>query len=315
MPARTASDDDVATWQDNGWVLVEGLVPTDEIDAAVADLSEIFPSAEAYHADPDGERERWLGHPPERPPGYVWPEEGPGFRPDQHRWQAQFPFPGSGALNRLVAHPAVSDFAEHRLQSTDIRLYQIHLSAKYTGETNYEQPMHTDRNHCGCPPRSTPPWWYVETFLYLSDVDEGNAATHLLPARPPAIATGMYGASCRRAIPSCTQPRSPRRASAVRCSRTAPTFSTAASTSRRPDAARFLMALAFKPRTKTGSATRHISRSPHRRVGSRSPRDAPRASSSCSASRRPDTRSGTRRCSTRRPCATRISTSGRGVDR
>lgn len=176
-----ARDDEVAAWHDNGWVLIEGLVPADEIDAGVADLDEIFPSAEAYHADPAGERERWLGHPLERPEAYVWPEKGPGFRPEQHRWQAQFPFPGSGALNRLCVHPAIVDFAERALQSIDLRIYQVHLSAKYAGETNYEQPMHTDRNHSWLPARNVPPWWHLETFLYLSDVGEGNAPTHLVP--------------------------------------------------------------------------------------------------------------------------------------
>jgi hypothetical protein len=175
-----ARDDQVATRHDEGWVLLEGLVPTQDIDAVTADLRGIFPTSEAYHADPDGERERWLGTPPERPDGFVWPETGPGFRPDQHIWQAQFPFPGSGALNRLCVHPNVVDFAERALQSIDIRLYQIHLSAKYAGETNYEQPMHTDRNHSWLPAISSPQYRNLETFLYLSDVNEGNAPTHLV---------------------------------------------------------------------------------------------------------------------------------------
>jgi hypothetical protein len=176
-----AGDDQVAAWQTEGWVLIEGLVPTAEIDAAGADLREMFPSAEEYHADPAGARERWLGHPAERPEAYTWPETGPGFRPEQHRWQAFFPFPGSGALNRLCVHPAIVDFAERALQSKDLRLYQAHASAKYAGETNYEQPMHTDRNHSWLPARNVAPWWHLETFLYLSDVNEGNAPTHLVP--------------------------------------------------------------------------------------------------------------------------------------
>ena len=40
--------------------------------------------------------------------------------------------------------------------------------------------MHTDRNHSWLPPRSVPPWWHVESFLYLSDVDAGSAPTHLV---------------------------------------------------------------------------------------------------------------------------------------
>ena len=181
MRANRAHDDQVAAWHEQGWVLIEDLVPTADVDAAAADLRYLFPTGAQYHADPDGERERWLGRPATRPEYYTWPADGPGFRPEQHRWQGHFPFPGTGTLNRLCVHPAVVDFAERALQSSDLRLYQVHASAKYGGETNYEQPMHTDRNHSWLPAQHGPPWWHLETFLYLSDVDPGNAPTHLVP--------------------------------------------------------------------------------------------------------------------------------------
>ena len=66
MCARLARDDEVDTWQEHGWVVVEGLVGTDEIDAAAVDLDKMFPTPEAFHADPDGETEQWLGRPPTR---------------------------------------------------------------------------------------------------------------------------------------------------------------------------------------------------------------------------------------------------------
>jgi hypothetical protein len=56
-------------------------------------------------------------------------------------------------------------------------------AAKYAGLTNYEQPMHTDRNHSWLPPRSESPWRHTESFLYLSDVTEGTAPTHLVSVR------------------------------------------------------------------------------------------------------------------------------------
>jgi hypothetical protein len=183
MGGRLAGDLEVDAWHEDGWVLVDGLVGTDEIDEAVADLGEVFPTAAHYHADPDGETQRWLGQPPVPRAGFTWPKEGPGFRPEQHRWSAPFPFPGQGLLNRLCVHPAIVDFAERALQTTDVRLYQAQLTAKYTGVTNYEQPMHADRNHSWLPARAEPPWWHVETFLYLSDVDEATAPTHLVARR------------------------------------------------------------------------------------------------------------------------------------
>lgn len=183
MAGRRAGDDEVRTWQDDGWVLLDGLIPTDEIDIAGADLEQLFPRPEDYFADPEAVTEKWLGRPPPPEEWFTWPPDGPGFRPEQHRWRAEFPFGGSGALNRLCVHPAIVDFARRALQETDIRLYQAGISAKYAGTTNYEQPMHTDRNHSWLPPRAEPPWWHLETFLYLSDVDDGNAPTHLVSVR------------------------------------------------------------------------------------------------------------------------------------
>jgi hypothetical protein len=179
MSARLATDDEVRTWREDGWVLLAGLIGTDEIDAAAKDLEDIVPSADAFHADPDGETARWLGVPANRPAAYVWPTEGPGFRPEQGTWRGQFPFPGTGALNRLCQHPSIVDFARRALSERDIRIYQTGLTAKYHGVTNYEQPMHTDRNHSWLPPVGRAPWWNLQTFIYLSDQDEG-CATHIV---------------------------------------------------------------------------------------------------------------------------------------
>jgi hypothetical protein len=183
MSSRLARDDEVTRWQEDGWVLLEGLVDPAEIDRAAAELGGIFPTREEYHADPDGVRERWLGHPVEPPEMFVWPDEGPGFRPEQHKWTQGFPFPGEGALNRLVVHASLVDFAERALDTTDLRIYQTMLTAKYQGQANYEQPMHLDRNHSWVPGLGVAPWWHIEGFLYLSDVDEGSAPTHLVSVR------------------------------------------------------------------------------------------------------------------------------------
>ncbi|HEY7439018.1 MAG TPA: hypothetical protein VIC35_06435 [Acidimicrobiia bacterium] len=180
MPTRLATEEEIDTWHREGWVLIEGLVDTEEIDEAAADLRKIFPSSEEYHADPDAARTRWIGQPPPLRDVFVWPDEGPGFRPEQHRWRGEFPFPGSGALNRMTVHPSIVDTAERLLRTTELRIYQTGVGAKYTGETNYEQPMHTDRNHSWLPPRMEEPWWHLESFLYLCDVTPGLAPTHLV---------------------------------------------------------------------------------------------------------------------------------------
>jgi hypothetical protein len=80
-------------------------------------------------------------------------------------------------------HPSVVDFAGRALGEPDIRLYQIHASAKYSGLTNYEQPMHTDQNHSWLPAIGRPPWWNLEGFLYMTDVTESANPTRLVSVR------------------------------------------------------------------------------------------------------------------------------------
>jgi hypothetical protein len=180
MPSREATTDEVETWRREGWVLLDGLIGTEEIDKAAEDLHRLFPTAEEYHADPDAVTRRWKGEFSDAEESFVWPEDGPGFRPGQHRWMAGFPFGGSGVLDRLCVHASLVDFAERALGSTDLRLYQAHASAKYSGLVNYEQPMHVDRNHSWLPAGHQEPWWNLEGFLYLSDVLESDNPTRLV---------------------------------------------------------------------------------------------------------------------------------------
>src|SRR5579862_8674361 len=124
MDGRSATDEEVTTWQRDGWVVLDQLIDADVIDAAAADLWSVFPKPEKYHDDPGrfvpaGKETATLRY------GYPeMPEHGPWFRPEQHRWGREFPFLGSGALNRLYVHPALVDFAERALETRDLRLYQ-----------------------------------------------------------------------------------------------------------------------------------------------------------------------------------------------
>ena len=201
MTSRLATDAEVTTWREEGWVLLEGLVGTEEIDALTEDLRAVFPSAEEHQADPEGVYKRWKGRPKQPEEAFVWPDEGPGFRPAQQRWMAAFPFPGSGAFNRICVHPSIVDFAERALDNDDLRLYQAHASAKYAGVTNYEQPMHLDRNHSWLPPASESPWWNLEGFLYLTDVTEDDNPTRLVSVRETDHIDNPYGVLMPRGNP------------------------------------------------------------------------------------------------------------------
>ncbi len=180
MTPRLATDTEVDTWKERGWVLLEGLVGTEEIDAASGDIHQLFPTPEEYHTDPEGTIRTWKGSLRHAEEDRLWPEHGPGFRADQHIWVTEFPFPGEGTLNRLCVHPSIVDFAERALGTPDVRIYQTHGTASYSGLTDYEQPMHMDRNHSWLPPGNEAPWWNLEGFLFLSDVTDADNPTRVV---------------------------------------------------------------------------------------------------------------------------------------
>ena len=313
MGSRRATDAEVERWRDEGWVLLEGLVDEADVDAALDDLRIVFPSPEAYHADPEGVTRRWKGSPVTPEEDYVWPPEGPGFRPEQQRWMAAFPFAGSGSLNRLCVHPSIVDFAERALETPDIRLYQAHANAKYSGLTNYEQPMHTDRNHSWLPAVGRGPWWNLEGFCYLSDVTGSENPTRLVSVADSANVTTKYPVILPAMDPELYAAE---RAAPDGGARTWPTDRTS-STGGHPSVHRARPAsCSHWPSNgpgRTGSVTTRRSPGRPARSGPPSPSTPRHASSSCSASRLPDTRSGARSSSPRRPAATRLSISVRGT--
>jgi hypothetical protein len=87
VTSRLATDAEVTTWREEGWVLLEGLVGTEVIDALVDDLGHIFPSAEEHQADPEGVHEQWRGR-PKQPEGVSsGPTRGPAsVRPSSVGW-------------------------------------------------------------------------------------------------------------------------------------------------------------------------------------------------------------------------------------
>src|SRR3954453_1949950 len=129
--SRLATDAELEQWRTEGWVVLEGLVGTDEIDAAGSDLWELYPTPEEYYGDPDSAKVQVFhsGSPMLR-------KVESHSRADQFLGMRQFPFPGSGALNRLAVHPMIVDFMERALATTDVRLYQLQTWAKYAGVTN-----------------------------------------------------------------------------------------------------------------------------------------------------------------------------------
>jgi hypothetical protein len=159
-----ATPEQLRSWNEDGWCVLERAVPPDRLAPAQVALSKLFPSAEEMSSPgPDGEHERW------RTWDAAWPE---------------FPF-RSRSLNGLVVSDVMIDLAEELLGTDDVRLYLAIVSAKYAGQpSGYNQLLHTDfPNHTLTVPRPEAGYHQMETFVYLNDVGPENGATHFVSRR------------------------------------------------------------------------------------------------------------------------------------
>jgi hypothetical protein len=161
----------------HGWVLIERLLSTAEIDAALPGLFELYPTPEAFHggaADPRSDAFRQGGS------ARANQGDDPRFRPLQFAGLKEFPF-ADQTLNLLALHPAIIAVAQALLRTGDVRLYQAETFAKYTGVTQYDQPFHADyTNHVMLPPRADGRFRQAQMFLYLSDVTLPHGATRIV---------------------------------------------------------------------------------------------------------------------------------------
>jgi hypothetical protein len=153
---------DKEQWETEGWCVLEGLLPPEDIEAAQKALPDLFPTVEAFAAD-------------------LEPERNEPFRVDSHLVLPRFPFESS-ALNDLVLHDRIIDLAEEFLELRDPRLYQGMVSAKYSGGApDDEQLLHADYgNHTLVVPRAEVGYQQLELFIYLTDVTPETAATRMV---------------------------------------------------------------------------------------------------------------------------------------
>ena len=101
-------------------------------------------------------------------------------------------------LNRLAFHPDLVDLAERFLGSADLHLYHAVLWAKYAGAVDYQQVHHRDFvNHSLVVPDRDDPARQMSSFVLLSDVDEEDGPTKVVP-----LAAGATVRTGRRAVTS-----------------------------------------------------------------------------------------------------------------
>ncbi len=165
------------------------------------DLREIFPSAEEHQADPEGVYEQWKGRPKQPEEAFVWPDEGPGFRPAQQRWGAAFPFPGSGALNRICVHPPSSISPSGRSATTTSGSTRPTPAPSTPASPTTSSRCTSTATTRGSRPRASRPGGTSKGFLYLTDVTEDDNPTRLVSVRDTEHIDNPYGVLMPRGNP------------------------------------------------------------------------------------------------------------------
>ena len=198
--------------REDGFALVEGFLAPDEFQNARQALWLHFPTPDEYFADPARHSE---------------------YAGDQFAGVEEFPY-RSWDLNRLAIHPDLVEAAERYLGTTDLHLYKIELWAKYAGAVDYDQPLHRDYgSHSLVVPRRDHAYQQLTTFIFLSDVDEEDGPTRIVPyptRQECAIHTALHRVRrpCRSSRYLPLGPQEP-------CSSTAPISCTAVPTSPAPN--------------------------------------------------------------------------------
>jgi hypothetical protein len=157
----TVPADIVEHWHREGFVVLPGLLSSDDVSEAVEGLPSLFPTAQGFHQETDERHVR--------------------FRGDEFAGIDSFPL-ANVDLNLLCVHPTLVALARELLGTPDVRVYSAEAWAKYTGATDYDQPHHRDfLNHTLTVPSSDPAFRQVEFFVFLCDVPESLGPTHLVP--------------------------------------------------------------------------------------------------------------------------------------
>jgi hypothetical protein len=175
-----ALDAAAAHFRQHGYVVLSGFLTGHDLRPALSELGLMFPTAEQYHdsRDPDL-RARFAGR----------VSAGIDY----------FPFASVEWSLLGVSQPLVG-LAEALLNSSAVRVYELHNWAKYTGAADYEQDLHRDYgDHTVVVPTSDSALGAVEMFIYLHDVPETHGPTHVVSqlvtaSLPPSLQRLTRGA-------------------------------------------------------------------------------------------------------------------------
>ncbi len=143
-----------------GFAVVPAFLTARELKKAHEGITRYFPTADELEATP----ERY---------GFIYD--------DPDNLQVEFPF-ASDELNDLATHGRLIAAVEALLGTTDIRLSQSAVWAKYAGLGQYEQGLHLDyQGNTLVVPRDDGDYRQVNMILYYTDVTLDLGPTHVVP--------------------------------------------------------------------------------------------------------------------------------------
>ena len=159
------------TWRRDGCAPIHNFFTPDEVAAVQADFISVFGRAEGGAEEAlDKKQDGQVGR----------------FHPTQFLGVLPVPIDCSAALNLVGVHPALIAFAKAALKTDAVHVYQCQAWAKFTGESDYDQPFHCDFvNHTLTAPSEDAHLNSVTILCYFSDVNEDCGPMHYV-TRPDA---------------------------------------------------------------------------------------------------------------------------------
>lgn len=181
------NDDHVEQWRKEGFVVIERFLEPTEYEPIVADFEALYGVSSPSEAS----------HPGSHEASARAARDG-----TESNLARQFqnihvlPYPGSAALNLISLHPELIAFARALLGVSDVRLYQSHTWAKFTGGADYDQDFHCDYgNHTLLVPSEDPALRTVDFILYFTDVTRDHGALRYVPKSEAGAALGRPATS------------------------------------------------------------------------------------------------------------------------
>lgn len=172
---RRFRPEDVDTWRREGVTMIRDFFTEEEVAAVRADFEKVFGRSEGGNQALEKKKADEVGR----------------FHKTQFQTLEAIPFEGTPALNLIGVHPAQIAFAKAALNTDAVHLYQCQAWAKFTGDSDYDQPFHCDfSNHTLTVPSEDTVKNSVTIISYFTDVSDDHGAMHYVTRTDSAKVAG-----------------------------------------------------------------------------------------------------------------------------